>query len=158
MKYIKSFLEIICLLIDIIFILLLCLFLWLFEIIKYEAITLKEYPSNNAGDCRIVNTKIALDEKLELRLYKQPNNKFNHILAITRDGIIVDKSRITERNQSLDGKHVNDYHKKNILIYRLDENYNEELNNIWTSYPETISQVLYINIFVEIYNKHKYAH
>ena len=85
----------------------------------YEAYTLKEViVSRSAGDCRIVNTAESIKSNSELRIYKMVKNgkTYEHLIAVDKNRIIADFSKIEEGATSLNGKPLEFFEEHNDII------------------------------------------
>lgn len=111
------------------------LFMFLFSLLfvtfipVVEAITLKEFSSSSSGNCRIVNNIEAIKHNKHISIYIYDNSKehsklITHALVIDDNGIIIDKSSVSKKEDSLDGKDLayfeNRKENKPTLIYSQD--------------------------------------
>jgi hypothetical protein len=84
------------------------------EVAYYEASNAKEFigAHKSNGDCRIVNTLIALENDYELYSLDKHNTTTSqrHIVAVDNNGIVYDVSKGTN---AVKGEKLEDYLKKN---------------------------------------------
>lgn len=68
-----------------------------FRMVEYEAKNLKEYGNveYSAGDCRIVNSKVAIENSYDIYLTNEYGNTESkrHVIAVSKDDYVIDLSR-----------------------------------------------------------------
>lgn len=116
------------------------IFIFVQMFVAYEAITEKELGGDffSIGNCRIVNTIAAIKGNTGIRIYKYTNGNAMHLITLDSDGKIYDKSRIKDKDKSLDGKELSFYEERKdnppILIYANKKIYNYDNFNVYLMY------------------------
>lgn len=68
-------------------------------IFLFEVLTIKENSIMSKGNCRVVNTKLALDNNYNILVMKQNSSGNTHLIAIDENDILHDFSKNTLMNE-----------------------------------------------------------
>lgn len=101
-------------------------FLILEIIVGYEVVTLKENIIYSKGDCRVVNMKLALDNKYNILIIKNKTNNQGgtHLIGIDQNNILHDVSKKT----NMDNQPFSKYKDEAIILF---SNKNSFFSNIY---------------------------
>lgn len=108
MGIIKLVREIFLYLIVTVFVVTMCSFIFITTVYAIEAKTQKEFFVMSAGDCRIVNTKLAYDNDYRIQTYsltKKSTGEIRfHVIAIDKNNIVKDVSNLDRDVKNDNGK------------------------------------------------------